>query len=31
MFKKLLSAVLSAATALSFIPQIPAKAEEAVR
>lgn len=31
MFKKLLSAVLSAATALSFIPQIPAKAEEVVR
>ncbi len=30
MFKKLLSAVLSAATAASFIPQIPAKAEEAV-
>ena len=31
MFKKLLSAVLSAATAASFIPQIPARAEEAVR
>ena len=31
MFKKLLSAVLSAATAVSFIPQIPARAEEEVR
>ena len=30
MFKKLLSAVLSAATAVSFIPQIPARAEEAI-